>query len=270
MTPLRLSALLIAATLLAACDSAPKVPNAPQKSNYPIIIRESADSRAKAEREWRRMLDAYSVAQTPPDLHPVIYTPRSLLGVSGGIKLLAGPPERGSETVALREAMKRFLDRWRDLLNADPSAVSLAGSNTADANQRLTYRQANYGFPVVGNYGEITAVISNDGRLLQLDDRFIPPTELPQRPQITREDAQKRVVGRTFTYTDIAGREQRTQVTNAADVTARQLVVLPIQRGDNIEVHLAWEVVAGRGLSWTVYVDAITGDELRTVQNFQT
>ena len=169
MTPLRLSALLIAATLLAACDSAPKVPNAPQKSNYPIIIRESADSRAKAEREWRRMLDAYSVAQTPPDLHPVIYTPRSLLGVSGGIKLLAGPPERGSETVALREAMKRFLDRWRDLLNADPSAVSLAGSNTADANQRLTYRQANYGFPVVGNYGEIFERNVGEDSPLKLD-----------------------------------------------------------------------------------------------------
>jgi hypothetical protein len=271
MIPLRLSVLMIAATLLAACDSAPKTPNTTQKSNYPIIIHESADSRAKAEREWRRMLDAYSVAQTPPDLHPVIYTPRSLLGVSGGIKLFTAPPERGSETVALREAMRRFLDRWRDLLNADPSTVSLTASNgAAESTQRLTYRQANYGFPVVGNYGEITAVISLDGRLLQLDDRFIPPTELPQRPQITREDAQKRVVGRSFTYTDIAGREQRTQITNAADVTARQLVVLPIQRGDNIEVHLAWEVVAGRGLSWTIYLDAITGDELRTVQNFQT
>lgn len=269
MTPLRLITLMIVAASLAACDSTPKVPNTTQK-NYPVIIHESADSRAKAEREWRRLLDAYAVAQTPPDLHPVIYTPRSLLGVSGSIKLLTAPPERGGESVALREAMKSFLDRWRDLLNADPSAVSLAKGDGAGATQRLTYRQANYGFPVVGNYGEITAVVSNDGRLLQLDDRFIPPTELPQRPQIAREDAQKRVVGRTFTYTDIAGHEQRMQVTNAADVTAKQLVVLPIQKGDNIEVHLAWEVAAGRGLSWTVYIDAITGDELRTVQNFQT
>jgi hypothetical protein len=123
---------------------------------------------------------------------------------------------------------------------------------------------------VAGNYGEITAVISSDGRLLQLDDRFIPAIDLPQRPQIAREDAQKRVVGRTFIYTDIAGREQRTQIANAGDVTAKQLVVLPIQKGDNLEVHLAWEVTAGRSLSWTVYVDAITGDELRAVQNFQT
>ena len=56
----------------------------------------------------------------------------------------------------------------------------------------------------------------------------------------------------------------------ADKVTAKQLVVLPIQKGDNIEIHLAWEVTAGRSLSWTVYVDAISGDELRVAQNFQT
>jgi hypothetical protein len=268
MTPLRMIFFVLAATLLAACSSAPKTPDKAEK-NYPVILRDSADNRAKAEREWRRLLDAYAVAQTPPDLHPIIYTPRTLLGITGGIKLLGAAPERGSETTALREAMKGFLDRWRDLLNADPSTVSLTKGDPAGTTERLTYRQANYGFPVAGNYGEMTAVISRDGRLLQLDDRFIPTTDLPQRPQIAREDAQKRVVGRTFTYTDVAGHEQRAQVTKAADVTARQLVVLPIQKGDNIEIHLAWEVIAGRGMSWTVYLDAITGDELRVVQNFQ-
>jgi hypothetical protein len=269
MNPLRASFFILVATLLVACDSAPKVPNTTQK-NYPVIIRDSADQRAKAEREWRRMLDAYGVAQTPPDLHPIVYTPRSLLGISGGIKLLAAPPEPGNETIALREAMKGFIGRWRELLNAEPSAVSLVSGTNAGTTQRLTYRQANYGFPVAGNYGEITAVLSGDGRLLQLDDRFIPTIELPQRPQVTREDAQKRVVGRTFTYTDLAGREQRAQIAGAGEVAVKQLVVLPIQKGDNIEVHLAWEVTAGRSLSWTVYVDAISGDELHAVQNFQT
>ena len=269
MNPLRVIFFILTATLLVACDSSPKVPNTTQK-NYPVIIRDSADRRAQAEREWRRMLDAYGVAQTPPDQHPIIYTPRSLLGVSGGIKLLAAAPEPGNETIALREAMKAFMDRWRELLNAEASAVSLVSGNSTGPSQRLTYRQANYGFPVAGNYGEIIAVISGDGHLLQLDDRFIPIIELPQRPQIAREDAQKRVVGRTFTYTDYAGHEQRAQMASASEVTVKQLVVLPIQKGDNIEVHLAWEVTAGRSLSWTVYVDAITGDELRAVQNFQT
>jgi hypothetical protein len=54
------------------------------------------------------------------------------------------------------------------------------------------------------------------------------------------------------------------------DVTVRQLVVIPIEKGDAIEVHLAWEVLAGSSLSWTIYVDAINGEELRVVQNFNT
>jgi len=134
----------------------------------------------------------------------------------------------------------------------------------------LTYRQASYPFPVAGNFGEMVAVLSADGRLVQLDDRFIPLVELPLRPAIERDDAAKRVVGRTFTYTDIAGREQRAQISSRDEVTVKQLVVLPVEKGDAIEVHLAWEIVAGKSLSWTVYIDAIGGEDLRVVQNFQT
>ena len=92
------------------------------------------------------------------------------------------------------------------------SSISLIGGDNSDSTQRLIYRQANYPFPVAGNFGEMVAVVSADGRLMQIDDRFIPVVELPLRPQIEREVARKKVAGRTFTYTDIAGREQRTQI----------------------------------------------------------
>jgi len=254
---------------MVGCEATPQVPNTTQK-NYPAAIKDSTERRAKAEREWRRMLDAYSLQQTPPDLNPISYTPHSLLGVSGGIKILAVQPEPGSELLALREAMKRFIDRWRDLLGADPSAVSLVGGSDSDSAQRLTYRQVNFGFPVAGNFGEMVAVLSPDGRLLQLDDRFIPVVELPLRPQVEREAVQKRVAGRAFTYTDLAGHEQRTQIGGLDEVSVKRVVVLPIEKSDAIEVHLAWEVIAGKSLTWTVYIDAINGEELKVIQNFQT
>jgi hypothetical protein len=269
MILIRLTFFIAVAIFLVGCEDSPKVPNTTQK-NYPVIIKDSTDRRAKAEREWRRMLDAYQVQQTPPDLHPIIYTPRSLLGVTGGIKIMAAKPEPGSEVIALREAVKGFVDRWRDLLGADLASISLVSGDQSSDIQRLIYRQANYPFHIAGNYGEMVAVLSADGRLMQLDDRFIPIVELPARPQIEREVAARRVVGRTFTYSDIAGREQRTQVTNPADVSVKQAVVFPIERGDVIEVHLAWEIVAGSSLSWTVYIDAINGEELKVIQNFQT
>lgn len=216
------------------------------------------------------MLDSYGVPPTPPDLYPVTSTPRSLLGVSGGIKLLNAKPEPGTETFALRAAMKAFMDRWRELLLADPETVSLMSADESGGTERLIYRQGNYPYPVAGNFGEMVAVISKDGRLLELDDRFVPVVELPLKPAIERSLAAKKVVGRTFSYTDIAGREQRTPIGDPNEVSVKRLVVLPIEKGDVVEAHLAWEVIAGKSLSWTVYIDAVTGEELRIFQNFQT
>lgn len=260
---------LIAALLLAGCEPSAQVPSA-AKQTYPAVIKDSADRREKAERDWRRMLDSYGVPPTPPDLYPITGTPRSLLGVSGGIKLLTAKPEPGTETFALRAAMKAFIDRWRELLRADPETVSLTSADDSGDTERLTYQQGNYPYPVAGNFGEMVAVISKDGRLLQLDVRFVPIVELPLKPSIERALAGKKVVGRTFSYTDIAGREQRTPIGDPNEVSVKRLVVLPIEKGDAIEAHLAWEVVAGKSLSWTVYIDAVNGDELRVVQNFQT
>ena len=259
----------LAVIFAVGCELSPKVPNS-TKQNYPVVIEDSPTRREKAEREWRRMLDFYKVADTPPDLYPVIYTPRSALGVAGGIKILAAPPEPGTEVMALREAVKRFMDQWRDLIGADPLTVSLVAASDAAGAQRLTYRQASYAFPIAGNFGEMTAIISRDGRLMQIDDRFIPIVEIPQRPAIDREEAARRVVGRTFTYSDIAGRSQQVKINNAAEIKVKRVVVAPVEKTDTIEVHLAWEIVAGSSLSWTVYIDAMTGEELKVVQNFQT
>jgi hypothetical protein len=59
-------------------------------------------------------------------------------------------------------------------------------------------------------------------------------------------------------------------ISNLAEVTVNEPVVFPIEKGDSIEVHLAWQLVAGTSLTWTIYIDAITGEELKVVQNFQT
>jgi len=259
---------LIAAFLLTGPGVSPQ--GSGSKQNYPVMIKDSADQRAKAERDWRRMLDSYGVPQTPPDLYPIIDTPRSLLGVSGGIKLLGATPEPGTETFALRQAMKLFIDRWRDLLGVDPSTISLISADESADTRRLTFRQGNYAYPVAGNYGELVAVVSRDGKLMQLDDRFIPVVDLPLKPSTDRDVAARKVVGKVFTYTDVAGREQRLEIGAADEVTVKRLVILPIQKGDAVEVHLAWEVVAGKSMSWTMYLDAMTGDELKVAQNFQT
>ena len=237
--------------------------------NYPGIIKEVADRRSQAEREWRRLLDAYRIPQTPPDLHPIIYTPRSLLGVEGGFKILSSKPEAENQEIGYREGARSFIDRWHDLIGADPSMLSLISDEIASNQRTLRYKQSNFIYSVAGNFGELILVMDNEGRIVQLGDTLIPMVELPLRPKIESLAAVSRLIGRTFSYTDSAGREQRIQVGGQGDAEARQVVVFPMERGDAIEVHLAWEVVVGKSPKWGVYSDAITGEELRVMPDFK-
>ncbi|HXG66097.1 MAG TPA: hypothetical protein VNO70_13430 [Blastocatellia bacterium] len=261
--------LLLALLTAVGCDQSPQTPDT-AKQSYPGIIRSSPERRERAEREWERLLDAYGAPKSPPDFYPITHTPRSLLKVNGGLKILPNGPAPDASGTELRQQMKVFIDKWQDLLGADTATVSLVSADSTGDATRLTYRQASYPFPVAGAYGEMTAVVSRDGRLLQLDDRFIPVVELPLKPAIERNAAAQGVVGRTFTYSDIAGRPQQVKIGGPEEVSVKRLVVLPIEKGNEIRVHLAWEVMAGQALSWTVYVDAMTGEELRADQNFNT
>jgi hypothetical protein len=254
---------------MAGCSASPQVPDS-RKQNYPALIQDSTERRERADREWRRMLDAYGAPYTSPELDPVTYTPRSLAAVSGGLQIMSAPPDPAMEELGLREGVKKFIDRWRELIGADPATISLVEASPIEGGQRLTYRQAGFSYPVADNFGVMIAVITSTGRLLQLDDRFLPVVELPARPTIEREAAAAGLVGRTFTYSDIAGRPQQARINNEAEVTVRQLVVLPVEKENAIEAHLAWEIIAGSSLSWTVFIDAINGEELKVVQNFQT
>jgi hypothetical protein len=249
------------------CEVSPRVPDA-TRQNYPIVIKDSQERRAKAEREWRKLLDVYKAPQTAPDLNPIIYTPRSLLNVSGGIRIMNG--SSGSDDLSVREAMKSFIERWRELLGADPASLSLISFDDSTDIHRLTYQQGNYPFPLAGKYGELIAVVSADGRLMQLDDRLIPPVETPVKPEVDREAAAGRVLGKTFTYADISGRDQQVTISAIEEITVKRLVVLPIEKGNAIEIRVAWEVEAGKSLAWTVYIDAIKGEELMVEQNFRT
>ena len=246
-------------------DQSPQIPKARQ--DYASAIKATPERQAKAEREWRRMLEAYNAPQSKPDLHPITSAPRSLSDAAGKIEMIS---KRTDQDFDLRAAVKQFIDRWRDLLGADPDSVSLTSVTDAGEARRLIFKQANYPFPVAGGFGELIFVVSREGRLLEMEDRFIPLVEVPVRPEFQRESAQKKVAGRSFAYRDAAGREQREQIASENEVSVKQLVVLPLEKGDTIEVRLAWEIVAGGALSWTVYIDAITGEELQVTQNFQT
>ena len=268
---MKLSLLIFAAfiSFTVGCTPSAQVPNKEKTKSYPIIIKASAERQTQATREWRRLLETYGAPSVEPDFYAVTSTPRSLLAIQNGIKVVTTQIQPDSEEVTVREAARKFIDRWRELLAVDPANLSLVSDNHSNDGHRLTYKQSDYSFPVAGKFGELTAVISKDGRLIQLDDRLIPLVELPLKAVIERQSAAQRVANRTFTYSNVAGQPQSVRI-EAGDVVVKELVVYPIEKGDTIEVHLAWEITAGKSLMWNVYIDAINGEDLGIIQKFNT
>jgi hypothetical protein len=268
---MKLSHLILAAFIswTIGCAPSTQLPGKEKPNKYPVMIQVSPQRQTQAEREWRRLLETYGTPPVQPEFYPVTLTPRSLSGIQGGLKIITTTIQPDTEEVTIREAARKFIDRWRDLLGLDPANLSLVSDSHSNDGHRLLYKQSDYPFPIAGNFGELTLVISKDGRLIQLDDRFIPVVELPLKPVIERPVVAQRVVNRTFTYSNVAG-QQQTAKFNADEILVKELVIFPVEKGNTIEVHLAWEITAGKALSWNVYIDAIDGADLSVVQKFNT
>lgn len=266
---MRLLQITLSLALLSAtgCDQSPQIPE-PPKQNFGLV-RADAERCDRIRREWQRFQEAYALTASEPQLHSITCLPQSLGAASGQIQIITSPSQEESTAETLRHAVKSFIDRWRDLIDASPDVISLKAAEESADGFRFRYGQANYPFPVVGGFGDLTIVIS-DGRLTQIEDRFIPLVEMPLRPVVERLDAARRVVGRTFRYSDISGREQSVEIASIEEVKVIRAVILPLEKDNTLEVHLAWEIHAGKSLVWTVYIDAITGAELKSEQNFQT
>jgi hypothetical protein len=255
------------------CNLSPKVPGKLEQA-YPAAIKDSPDRRELAEKVWRQMLDAYNIPQTPPDLYPITYAPKSLLGIQNGIQIVAAGPDREkspgiTQESSLREAARTFVQRWRDLTGVDPAGISLEADVRSGELTKLSYKQMSYPFPIAGNFGQMILSLGSDGRLHQLDDRFIPVVDLPNRPAIDRDAAINALAGRALSYSNNAGDRQQVKIGGKADVSGSRLVVLPMEKSDAIEVHLAWEFTVGKPAAWIVYFDAINGGELTVISSSQ-
>jgi hypothetical protein len=208
----------------------------------------------------------------------VLNTPRALPPEMAGRIAIQTKTGAFGELEA-KEALRRFIERasgaiFPNQINSSAhSSVSLKDlslvSFTDDGSfYRAVYRQANYSFPISGGYGELMLAVGKNGALLQLNSRIIPALDLPTRAEIAPQSLVDKMVGREFGYTNIAGQPMSYKVASRSEVSVKDLVVYPKQEGNRITVHLAYPVEAGQGTTWTVYVDAITGQEIDVKQNF--
>jgi hypothetical protein len=274
-------AVLMVAALLCAC-AAPGQVTAPLPGsglqNYPPFIEDTPQRRQAAFEAWKKLLAEFQLPEARLELEPVLNTPRALPPeMAGRISIQTKAGAFGE--LEAKEALRRFIERASGALfpnHTNGPAQSSVGLKdlslvafTDDGNfYRAVYRQANYHFPVSGGYGELVIAVGKNGTLLQLNDRIIPALDVPTRAEVAPQSLMDKMVGREFGYTNIAGQPMSYKVTSRSEVSVKDLVVYPKQEGNRITIHLAYPVEVGQGTTWTVYVDAITGQEIDVKQNF--
>lgn len=246
------------------------------RSNYPVVIEEGATRRRRSENAWRLWLQSYRVSPTAPDLEPVLAVPRTLPAAVAQKIVITEKSETLSPEQA-RDALRQFIARSMRVLAGEPQErevglqdLSLNGFS-ADGNlYRATYRQTSYSFPLANGYGELRIAITKEGALIQLSSRLVPIVELPSAPSTDIAAIMRGLVGREFKYSGIDGRELVYKVASEEEITRKDIVIFPVAEESRILLHLAYPVEVGRGTTWTVFVDAITGQEIAVKQNFNT
>jgi hypothetical protein len=274
----KLIALSLCLALAVSCAtvnvSEPK--NAPRAQAYPPVIEAGGAREQAAGEAWGKFLAGRGLDYAPPDFEAALYTPRALPAALAGrvsIRPEGGASEPLDEMQA-KNLLRAFIERERVLLTGDAASaltlkdLSLAAFS-ADANTyRAVYRQTNFPFPVAGGYGELRLVISRAGALLQLGSTLLPPVELQTPPALDRAAVTEKLIGREFTYTSVAGQPLRYKVTSAEDVVIRDLVVYPQPEPGRLTLRLAYPVEVGSGTTWTIYLDAVSGQEIAAKPNF--
>ena len=278
-----LGLLLFLAMLAGACTTPGQIGiNTPQQQSaaYPPVIEDLPARKQAAQDAWTQFLVERRLPETNLDLMPVTNTPRLLpTGLGGRININATPgvnakPGKLGET-ELKESLRQFIEQTRGILSGegknsslnlkDLSLVSFSNDNNF---HRALYRQVSYPYPIAEGYGELRLTVGKNGELLQWSSTLLPNVPLPVRAEIKPESLKDKVLGREFTYTTFAGRPQSYRVSKPEEIKAGELVVYPKVMGSRMELHIAFAVVVGQGMTWTVYVDAINGSEVGVKQNF--
>ena len=267
------SAVSVIATALAlnACAALQPSSTTGPKSNeaaYPIVLLNDAARVEASTMAWRRLSERNGLPETAaPAFHPFTSTVASIPANVPPIML----PKVGAEPMAneddTREALRRFIVEWNQLIGAEPAQLSLVERIDEPSGIRVArYRQRPFRFPLRGEFGNLVIRFRSDRQIVGLSSSCLPHTDRIQAtlygltPKVTREDVPTLLQGNPFTV-NINGREQSLTLTSSNTLAVKELVVYALGSSENesVELHLAWEIDVTNGPIKTIYLDSLTG-----------
>lgn len=253
--------------------------------NYPPLLKADPKRQQLAQKAWQLFLKQYDLPQVEPDFEPILYTLKELpKELSSQIVVLKSEDSTPTEA-KIKEVLRNFIINVRAILLGDyydnllkiEDIVIESFDGGGGSLYRAFYKQTSYPFPIENNYGRLSFILGKDGKLITMRSNIIPLVDLPTQGSIEPEVLIDKLIGREFFYEDFSGNKQVYKITSREeieDIKDENLVVYPKLGDDKLIFHLAYKIGVGKMFGsfgdWTVYLDAITGEELGITQNFNT
>lgn len=271
---------VISAALISAACAAMQPPNAgaPESGGqpYPIIFAEQPQRREASMLALNRLaLTNVREDQTKSYLQPVTATIKSLppnLSTPLYLPKVGIKPEMNEEEI--REALRRSIDDWRNLIGADPSQLSLVERIDQPNGVKIArYEQRPFRYPLRGDYGKLEIHFTADRRLLNVSSSCIPDAERLQTalaaitPRVKPEEAVQSVMTGVLTYTDSLGNQQTYRLSGDNKIEVGELVTYTRaakDRPDTLELLVAWETSISNAPFKNVYIDSVTKEIIAT------
>jgi len=268
--------LFMSAAVISAACATMQPPNAgPPESGgqpYPVVFGEQPQRRDASMLALNRLaLANVPEDQSQPYLQPVTATIKSLpANVSTPLYLpkVGIKPEMNEEEI--REALRRFIDDWRNLIGADPSQLSLTERIDQPNGVKIArYEQRPFRYPLRGDYGKLEIQFTGDRRLLNVSSTCIPDAERLQThlagitPRLKPEEVVQSVMKGSLTYTDSAGNRQTYALSANNKIDMGELVTYvraSKDRPNTLDLRVAWETSISNAPFKNVYIDAVTNE----------
>ena len=242
------------------------------ESLYPVLLTEDSHRREATIAALNRL--AQSSGNSGPVEPQLQLVTATILGLPASASTALFLPRVGAAAAMneeeTREALRRFIKQWQELIGADPSKLSLVERvDQPDGSKLANYEQRPFRYPIRGNYGKLQIRFTSDRRVIDLTSTCIPDAEriqnalsaLSLRPKA--EDAVKQLREKGLSYLDAGGNKVNFAPTGSSEVNPRGLAIyiIPSKTApDALEFHLAWEMELTNAPVKTAYIDAVSGE----------
>jgi len=96
---------------------------------------------------------------------------------------------------------------------------------------------------------------------------------IPSRYTIDKEKAKQKVVGEKLIWGDIAGTPQEFVITDESISDNISNAIFPLEKENSIELRVIWKIpilFSSDFVGWHIYIDVITGEIVKIIQEFMT